>query len=76
MSVGSVGLSGIQRGYEGLQTHANRIAQYGTPQGAQDVSDVAEDVVGLKQSEFQVKASAQVVRSEFETLGSLLDLHA
>ncbi|MEJ2669886.1 MAG: hypothetical protein P8077_06420 [Gammaproteobacteria bacterium] len=59
-----------------LNYHANRIAHYGTQAGSQDVSGVAEDMVGLKQSEFQVKASAEVLRTEFRTIGSLLDVRA
>jgi len=76
MMATSVGLAGIQNGLANMNGHAQRIAQYGTTEGPKDLGGVAEDMVGLKQSELQVKASAQVVKSANETLGSLLDVRA
>ena len=72
----SPGLVGIHRGMNNLNTFANRIANYGTEQGARDISGVAEDVVGLKESEFQVKASVKALESEYRAVGSLLDIMA
>ena len=72
----SVGLAGVQRGMNNLQGYANRIAQYGTEDGPSNLGEFAEDFVGLKQSELQVKASAKVLQSEFRTIGSLIDITA
>jgi hypothetical protein len=72
----SVGLAGIQRGLANMNGHAQRISQYGTEAGAKDLGSVAENMVGLKQSELQAKASAEVVKTANKVLGSLLDLRA
>jgi len=74
--IDSVGLVGVQRGMNNLQGYANRIAQYGTAEGPSDLGQVAEDFVGLRQSEFQVKASVKVIESEFRAIGSLIDITA
>jgi hypothetical protein len=76
MMATSIGLTGIQNGLANMNASAQRIANYGTDEGANTLGDVAADMVGLKQSELQVKASAEVVKSANETLGSLLDIRA
>ena len=76
MMATSVGLAGMQNGIDNMNSHAQRIAQYGTENGPQDLGSVAEDMVGLQQSELQVKASAQVVKSVNEVIGTLLDVRA
>lgn len=76
MMATSVGLAGMQNGIANMNAHAQRIAQYGTENGPQDLGSVAEDMVGLQQSELQVKASAQVVKSADEVIGTLLDVRA
>lgn len=76
MMATSVGLAGMQTGIAKMNAHAQSIARYGTENGPQGLGDVAADMVGLTQSEFQVKASAQVVKTANETLGTLLDVRA
>lgn len=59
------GIQGIQRGLNNAREQAHEIAT--TQQGS--ATDIAESLVGLKQSLVQVQASAEVV----ETVDTLLD---
>lgn len=80
-SVMSAGLQGVLKGMQGMQRHAQNIASMPVTQEEaaaenRQASDMAEDIVGLKQNELQVKASAKVLQSAGETIGTLLDIHA
>ncbi len=75
-SIMGTGLQGIQTGLHGMQQNAERIASYGTSEGSDQIGDVAADIVGLKESELLVQASAKVVESASQTLGTLLDVSA
>ena len=44
--------------------------------GADAVPDLNQSIVDLKVAEFQAKASAQVIQTADETLGTLLDVRA
>lgn len=80
MAIGSVspnslfatGVKGVQTGIAGANDAAGKIARLGTEQGG----DVATPVVELKQNELQVKASAAVIKSADEMLGTLIDIKA
>lgn len=63
------GIQGIQRGLNSAREHASTIAS--SPQGS--VTDIAEALIGLKQSVVQVQASAEVVKTVDETINSLLN---
>ena len=41
-----------------------------------DLSDLNQEIVELKAAEFQAKASAEVIKTADETVGSLLDVTA
>ena len=77
--VDSVGLnsavSGIYKGFDSLQSSASQIASKATFEGDNPQS-LPTSLVGLKTSELQVAASAQVVQAIDETLGTLLDVKA
>lgn len=80
-SVLSAGLQGVQKGMQGMQRHAQNIASAPVTQEEavkenRQASDLAEDIVGLKQNELQVKASTKVIESAKETIGTLLDIRA
>jgi len=77
-SVLSSGVSGIQRGIETAREAASDIARAGTvePENAATVPDLAESAVKLIQSEQQVAASAAVVRTADELLGTIIDTKA
>jgi hypothetical protein len=68
------GLYGMQKGMSQMQQSANRIA--GQEKTSGDSAQLVEDVVSLNQSKLQVQASAKVVQSANETLGTLLDVNA
>jgi len=79
MNVNSVlqsGLQGVQDGLQGVEKAASEIVRAGTSGGAAGSSDVVEPIVDLKLYERSVNASAQVVRTADEVLGSLLDTMA
>ncbi len=69
------GLLGIQRGLAQTQKSANDIADASVRKDT-TVGDVAKAVVDLRQGERQVQASAEVVRTTGELVGSLIDIKA
>lgn len=74
-----IGIQGIQDGLQGMDNAARRIARGGAdgPQGSASGSgDLIEPIVDLKLYERSVEASAQVVKTADETLGTLLDIMA
>ncbi len=66
---------GVQRGLQGAQQNAAKIASAGQL-GGDDPGGLVEPLVGLKLNELQVQASAEVIKSVDEMLGSLLDEQA
>ncbi|MBL3824652.1 MULTISPECIES: flagellar basal body rod C-terminal domain-containing protein [Marinobacter] len=75
----AVGIQGIQDGMVGMENAARKIARAGTdgPQGtAEGAGSLVEPIVDLKIYERSVEASAQVVKTADETLGTLLDIMA
>lgn len=81
MAVGNVGgsgsslqtgLQGVQNGIRKVEQAADEIASSGTTESL-DPADLATSLVDLKQGELQVKASAEVIETEDEVLGTLLD---
>lgn len=44
--------------------------------GSGDLSDLNQEIVDLKVAEYQAKASAEVIKSADESLGTLLDVTA
>lgn len=72
-----IGIQGVQDGMAGMENAARKIARGGTdgPQGtAGNVQDLIEPMVDLQLYKRSVEASAQVVKTADETLGSLLDI--
>tara|TARA_Y100001001_G_C7822317_1_gene243920 strand:- start:125 stop:370 length:246 start_codon:yes stop_codon:yes gene_type:complete len=75
----AVGIQGIQDGMVGMENAARKIARAGAdgPQGAAEgAGSLVEPIVDLKIYERSVEASAQVVKTADETLGTLLDIMA
>ncbi|UQG59915.1 flagellar biosynthesis protein FlgE [Marinobacter sp. M3C] len=76
----STGMQGIQSGVAGLDDAARRIARGGVdgPQGTGGSTGggIIEPMVDLQLYKRSVEASAQVVKTADETLGSLLDIMA
>ena len=76
MSISSIipsGLRGIQAGIARADVAAGQIARANSPTAS---GDLATAIVGLKVGELQVKASASVVRSGDQMLGTLIDTMA
>lgn len=74
-----IGMQGIQDGMAGMENAARKIARGGVdgPQGtAQSSNNLAEPMIEMNLYERSVEASAQVVKTADETLGTLLDLRA
>jgi len=75
----NIGIQGIQDGMQGMEGAARKIARGGVdgPRGsAEGGNSMIEPIVDLKLYERSVEASAQVVKTADETLGTLLDLKA
>ncbi len=74
-----IGIQGIQDGLQGMDNAARKIARGGVdgPQGtATGAGDLIEPFIDLKLYQRSVEASAQIVKTADETLGTLLDLRA
>lgn len=72
----STGLQGVQQGVQGAQRAAQDIVRAGAVDGPAGSNDVAEPLIDLKLYQRSVEASAQVVKTADETLGTLLDVMA
>ncbi len=64
---------GVQRGVDGARENAGKIAQAGQ---TGDPAALVEPLVNLRFNEMQVQASAEVIKTVDEMLGSLLDEEA
>lgn len=69
------GLQGVQNGLRKANEAAGEIARNGTTETL-DAANLAESVVELREAELQVQASAEVIRTEDDILGTLLDTSA
>lgn len=70
-TVMSLGIQGIQAGFNRSGVAAGRIASDGNI----DTERLASSMVDLRSSEIQVKASADVVKVADQMLGTLVDIH-
>ena len=68
----NTGTTGIQKGLRDAQEKASKIAS-SEAMTSQGPAAMTEAIVGLKEAELQVKASAEVVKTTDEMLGTLLD---
>lgn len=75
-SVIQTGLSGVSRGLENIQEIASDIAQVGTVDTEEQKStvDLTQSMVDLQQQKLATQASAKVVATAEEVLGTLLDV--
>lgn len=70
------GLSGIQAGLQMGQRSATQIAALGIQPKESDLGELTEALVGSIQAELQVAASAEVVKTSDDIMGTLLDVRA
>lgn len=76
----AIGIQGVQDGMVGMENSARKIARAGAdgPQGTNTESgnSLVEPIVELNLYARSVEASAQVVKTADETVGTLLDIMA
>tara|TARA_R110001599_G_C12181396_1_gene654089 strand:- start:1200 stop:1442 length:243 start_codon:yes stop_codon:yes gene_type:complete len=75
MSVNSIlhsGIQGVQSATQGVERAAKDIVRSGTD-GAAGQNNVVESIVDLQLYERSVQASAQIVKTADEVLGTILD---
>lgn len=72
----NTGLQGIQKGMEGVEKAAAQIVRGGVDGAAGSNANLIEPIVELKLYERSVEASAQIVKTADEVLGTLLDTMA
>jgi flagellar hook-associated protein FlgK len=84
MTIGSVinaGVQGMQKSQSSMLDSANQIARGGTIEassnsGATEYQSMIEPMVNLKQEQHVFDASAKVVQTGSDIIGSLLDIKA
>ena len=76
LAVQNSAVMGIQQGLNNMRKSATEIASADQLSQAGSDTDLAGSIVGLKQAEVQVQASAKVVSAVDEVLGTLLDTEA
>lgn len=69
----ATGVQGLQAGLNRANQAAGAIARNGTTEQG---GDLATPIVDLKRSEIQVKASAAVIKTADELVGTLIDIKA
>jgi hypothetical protein len=72
----STGIQGLQAGFGRANQAAGEIARAGTTADTAGKGDLATSLVDLKVSEQQVKASAAVIKTADDMLGTLIDTMA
>lgn len=72
----SIGTQGIQAGYARANEAAGNIARSASQNSGDNLGDLTTSIVDLKRGEQQVKASASVVRTADELIGTLIDIKA
>lgn len=76
LSIQSTAVQGIQRGLDGMRKNAAEIASADQLNQAGQETDLAGALVNLQQNKVQVQASAKVVSTLDEVIGSLIDTRA
>ena len=76
LSVQSSAVLGIQRGLDDMRKNAADIASTDQLSNAGQETDVVSSLIGMKQNQVQVQASAKVVSAVDEVLGTIIDTRA
>lgn len=75
MAVGSVfgnGVAGVQKGWSTINKASADIARVGVSEDP--MGDITKGAVDLMQGKLQVQASAKVLQTASDTLGSIIDI--
>jgi len=73
LSIQSSAVQGIQRGLDGMRKSAAEIASADQLNHAGQETDLAGALINLQQNKVQVQASAKVVSTMDEVIGTLID---
>ncbi|MDQ1363320.1 MAG: hypothetical protein QG652_1181 [Pseudomonadota bacterium] len=76
LSIQGSAVQGIQRGLDGMRKNAAEIASADQLNHAGQETDLAGAMVNMQQNKVQVQASAKVVSTLDEVVGSLIDTRA
>lgn len=76
LSIQNSALQGIQRGLDGMRQNAADIASEEQLNNAGKETDLAGSMIGLKENQIQVQASAKVVSALDEVLGTIINTRA
>lgn len=76
LSIQSSAVQGIQRGLDGMRKNAAEIASADQLNQAGKETDLVGAMVGMQQNKIQVQASAKVVSTLDEVVGTLIDTRA
>lgn len=76
LSIQASAVQGIQRGLDGMRKDAAEIASADQLNHAGQETDLVGALVNLQQNKVQVQASAKVVSTLDEVIGSLIDTRA
>ncbi|MDX1693249.1 MAG: hypothetical protein R3208_05755 [Ketobacteraceae bacterium] len=71
-SVLGSGLQGVQKGFSTVNQAADKIAK--VDRSDNPAGDIAESAVSLQLGKLQVQASAKVIETANETIGSLINI--
>ncbi|NCT41064.1 MAG: hypothetical protein GW778_05335 [Alphaproteobacteria bacterium] len=69
-----IGLSGLQKATEKVETSANNIANVLTPRDDGDVVDLSEEAVNLLMAEAEFKANVATIKTADELSNELLSI--
>ncbi|WP_320824235.1 flagellar biosynthesis protein FlgE [Reinekea sp.] len=73
-SVMNAGVVGVQRGYEQLNRSAEQISKANVPPAEGGPEELVTPMVEQMLAKTQVQASAKVIQTASDTLGSLIDI--
>ena len=76
LSIQSSAVQGIQRGLDGMRKNAAEIASADQLNHAGQETDLAGALVNMQQNKVQVQASAKVISTMDEVIGTLIDTRA
>jgi hypothetical protein len=76
LSIQSSAVQGIQRGLDGMRKNAAEIASADQLNQAGKETDLVGSLVDMQQNKVQVQASAKVVSTMDEVVGTLIDTRA
>jgi flagellar hook-associated protein FlgK len=69
-----IGFSGMRNAYAGMVQSSQQIASAGTQEYGVSMPDILENMVSLKENQQLFDASAKVVETSDQMLGTLLDV--